>query len=57
MEHFDLKGGGPCTPTHLEFMEGAVLDGGDSEAAIYNHRHCLPHHIHETYSALVSAPF
>ena len=38
-------------------MEGVVVGDGGGEAAIENHRHRLPHNLHETYSVAVAAPF
>ena len=46
MEQLELKGGGPCTATCLEPVEGVVVGDGGVKAAIENHRHRLPQHLH-----------
>ena len=38
-------------------MEGVMLGDGSGEAAIENHRHRLPDHLHEAYAAVVPSPF
>ena len=53
----DLKGGGPCTATRPESMEGVVVGNGGGEEAIENHRHCLPNQLHEAYTAVPNPPF
>ena len=57
MKQLDLKGGGPCTTTHLESVEGVVVGDGGGEAAIENHRHRLLDHLHESYAVVVPSPF
>ena len=57
LKHLDLEGGGPCTATHPESVEGVVVGDGGSEAAVKNNRHRLPNHLHEAYAALVPSPF
>ena len=57
LKQFDLEGGGPCTATCPEPVEGVVLGDGGGEAAIRNHRHRLPHHLHEAYAAVLTSPF
>ena len=50
-------GDGPRTTTRLELVEEVVVGDGGGEAAIKNHRHRLPHHLHKAYAALVTSPF
>ena len=57
LEQLDLEGGGPRTSARLEPVDGVVVGDGDGEAAIENHCHCLPHHLHETYDVVVIYPF
>ena len=56
LDQLDLKGGSTRTATCLEPVEGVMVGDGDGEVAIDNHRHCLPHHLHEAYAAVVTSP-
>ena len=57
LNQIELQGGGPRTVTHPESVEEVVVGDGDDKAAIENHCHCLPNHLHEAYAALVPSPF
>ena len=57
LKQIDLKGGIPRTATRLESVEGVVVGDSDGEAAIENHRHRLPYHLHKAYAPLVPSPF
>ena len=57
LKKFDLKGCGSRTASHPEPMEVVVLGNGGGEMVIEYHRHCLPHHLYETYSSVVPSPF
>ena len=57
LDQIDLEVRSPCTLTHPEPVDGVVVGDGGSEAAIDNHRHCLPHHLHGAYAAVVTSPF
>ena len=57
LKQFDLKGGSTRTATLPKPMEGFMVGDGGGEAEIENHRHRLPHHLHETYSTVVTSPF
>ena len=53
----DLEVGVPLTATCPEFVEEFVVGDGGGEAAIENHRHHLPNHLHEAYAEVVPSPF
>ena len=57
LKQLDLKGGGARTTTCPEFVEEVVVSDGGGEAAIDNHRHRLPNHLHKAYSTVVPYPF
>ena len=57
LKQFDLDFFGPRTASRPEPMEGVVVGDGGGEAAIEYYLHRLPHHLHDTYSAVLSAPF
>ena len=57
LKQLDLEGGGPCTTTRSEYVEGVVVGDGGGEAAIENHLHRLPNHLHEDYDVLFPSPF
>ena len=56
MEQLDLEGGCPRTATRLEDVEGFMVVDRGGEAAIENHRHHLPSHLHKSYTAVVPSP-
>ena len=57
LKQLDLEGGVPRTVTRPESVEGFVVVDGGSEAAIENHRHYLPNHLHKAYVTLVPSPY
>ena len=57
LEQLDLESGFPCTATRLEPVKGVVLGDGGGEAAIENHHHRLPYHLHKAYTAVFPSPF
>ena len=57
LDKIDLEGGGPCTATRPEAVEGVVIGHGGGEAAVENHCHRLPNHFQEAYVAVVPSPF
>ena len=57
LEQFDIEVQSLRTATHPEPMKGFVVGDGGGEAESENHRHHLPHHLNNTYDAVVSSPF
>ena len=57
MEQLNPEVGVPHTATRLEPVEGVVVFDGNGEAAVENHRHHLPDHLHEAYAELIPSPF
>ena len=57
LKQFDLEGCGTRTSSRPEPMEGVVVGDGGGEAEIKDHHHLLPHHLHEIYATVVTAPF
>ena len=53
----DLEVGVPLTATCPEFVEEFVVGDGGGEAAIENHCHCLPDHLHKSYATVFPSHF